>query len=70
MYYIQGVSKKVSIKHIFEFQTLGGVFLEVQNNSKNFGTKENSRSFSKILSKLTWFSSKTWIFMTLSVLKF
>ena len=31
--------KKVTFKPIFEFLTLGGVFLEVRNNSKNFGKK-------------------------------
>ena len=57
-YKIQGVPKKVSVKPIFEFETLGGVFLGVKNNSKNFGNKNNSRFFSKILSKWTLFSSK------------
>ena len=55
---VQGVPKKVSVKPIFEFETLGGVFLGVKNNSKNFGNKNNSRFFSKILSKWTLFSSK------------
>ena len=49
--HIQGVPKKVSVKPIFEFQTLGGVFLGVKNNSKNFGNKKNSRLLSKIWSK-------------------
>ena len=31
--------KKCSLKAIFEFQTLGGVFLGVNINSKNFGEK-------------------------------
>ena len=63
---IQGVPKKVSVKPIFEFETLGGVFLGVKNNSKNFGNKKNIRLLSKILSKLTLFISKThkfWCFM-------
>ena len=42
----------------FEFLTLGGVFLGVKNNSKNFGNKKNIRLLSKILSKLTLFIRK------------
>ena len=57
--YIQDVPKKVSVKPIFEFQTLGGVFLGVKNNSKDFENKKNSRFFSKILSNWTLFSSKS-----------
>ena len=38
---LQGVPKKMWFKPIFEFLTLGGVFLGVKNNSKNFGTKKN-----------------------------
>ena len=34
--YIQGVPKKVSVKPTLEFENLGGVFLGVKNNSKNF----------------------------------
>ena len=60
---IQGVPKKVSVKPIFEFQTLGGVFLGVKNNSKNFENKKNSRFFSKILSNWTLFSSKSYNFL-------
>ena len=37
--YIQGVPKKVSVKPIFKFQTLGGVFFGVKKNSKNFKHK-------------------------------
>ena len=35
----------------YEFLTLGGLFLGVKNNSKNSGTKKDTRLFSKILSK-------------------
>ena len=55
---IQGVPKKVSVKPTLEFQNLGGVFLGVKNNSKNFENKKNSRLFSKILSKWTLFVIK------------
>ena len=55
---VQGVPKKVSVKPNLEFQNLGGVFLRVANNSKNFGNKKNSRLFSKILSKWTLFIRK------------
>ena len=48
----------MSIKPIFEFQTMGGVFLGVKNNSKNFENKKNIGLFSKILSKWTLFYSK------------
>ena len=34
--YLQGVPKKMVILSGFEFLTLGGVFLGVKNNSKNF----------------------------------
>ena len=61
--YLQGVPKKVSVRPIFEFQTLGGVFLGVKNNSKNFENKKNSRFFSKILSNWTLFSSKSYNFL-------
>ena len=47
---LQGVPKKMVIWKGFEFLTLGGVFLGVKNNSKNFGNKKNIRLFSKILS--------------------
>ena len=33
---LQGVPKKIVILSGFEFLTLGGVFLGVKNNSKNF----------------------------------
>ena len=56
--HIQGVPKKVSVKPTLEFQNLGGVFLGVKNNSKNFENKKNSRLFSKILSKWTLFVRK------------
>ena len=32
--------KKMVIQKVFEFLTLGGVFLGVKNNSKNFGNKK------------------------------
>ena len=38
---LQGVPKKMVIRKGFEFLTLGGVFLGVKNNSKNFGNKKN-----------------------------
>ena len=37
---LQGVPKKMSLLSGFEFLTLGGVFLGVKNNSKNFGNKK------------------------------
>ena len=37
---LQGVPKKMVILSGFEFLTLGGVFLGVKNNSKNFGNKK------------------------------
>jgi len=55
---LQGVPKKIGPLSSSEFSDLGGVFLGVKNNSKNFGNKNNSRFFSKILSKWTLFSSK------------
>ena len=48
--HLQGVPKKIIFKLIFEFLSLGGVFLGVKNNSKNFGSKRNIRFLSKILS--------------------
>ena len=39
-YMLQGVPKKMVIRKSFEFLTLGGVFLGVKNNSKNFGNKK------------------------------
>ena len=56
---LQGVPKKMVILSGFEFLTLGGVFLGVKNNSKNFGNKKNIGLFSKILSKWTLFYSKS-----------
>ena len=38
--YIQGVPKKIGILSSSDFLGLGGVFLGVKNNSKNFGNKE------------------------------
>ena len=46
---LQSVNKKMWFKPIFEFLTLEGVFLGVENN-KNFGNKKNIGLFSKILS--------------------
>ena len=60
--------KLTVVKPIFEFLTLGGVFLGVKNNSKNFGNKKNIRLLSKILSKLTLFIRKVqkfWCFYDL-----
>ena len=48
---LQGVPKKIGILSSFEFLDLGGVFLGVKNNSKNFGNKKNIGLYSKILSK-------------------
>jgi hypothetical protein len=48
---LQGVPKRMLLLSGFEFLTLGGVFLGVKNNSKNFGNKKNIRLLSKILSK-------------------
>ena len=36
---LQGVPKKIGILSSFDFLGLGGVFLGVKNNSKNFGKK-------------------------------
>ena len=41
----------MSFKPIFEFQTLGGVFLGVKTNSKIFGNQKNIGLFSTILRK-------------------
>ena len=65
---LQGVPKKMWSKLIFEFFTMGRVFLGVKNNSKNFGNKKNIRLLSKILSKLTLFlrkMQKFWCFYEL-----
>ena len=56
---LQGVPKKMVIRKGFKFLTLGGVFLGVKNNSKNFRNKKNIGLFSKILSKWTLFHSKS-----------
>ena len=37
---LQGVPKKIGILSSFEFLDMGGVFLRVKNNSKNFGNKK------------------------------
>ena len=42
-----GCPKKMVILSGFEFLTLAGVFLGVKINSKNSGTKKNTRLFSK-----------------------
>ena len=47
---------------IFQFLTLGGVFLGVKNNSKNYKNKKNIRLFGKILSKRTLFYSVQCLF--------
>ena len=65
---LQGVPKKIWFKLIFEFLTMGRVFLGVKNNSKNFGNKKIIRLLSKILSKLTLFirkMQKFWCFYEL-----
>ena len=54
--YLQGVPKKIGILSSSDFLGLGGVFLGVKNNSKNFGNKKNIGLLCKILSKLTFFS--------------
>ena len=48
---LQGVPKKIGLLSSFEFLGLGGEFLGVKNNSKNFGNKKNLGVFSKILRK-------------------
>ena len=37
---LQGVPKKMGLLSSFDFLGLGGVFLGVKNNSKNFGNKK------------------------------
>ena len=37
---LQGVPKRMLLLSGFEFLTLGGVFLGVENNSKNFGNQK------------------------------
>ena len=54
-----GCPKKIGLLSSFEFLGLGGVFLGVKNNSKNFGNKKNIRLFRKILSKWTLFYWKS-----------
>ena len=56
---LQGVPQKIGILSSFKFLDLGGVFLGVKNNSKNFGNHKNIRVYSKILSKTTLFYSKS-----------
>ena len=48
---LQGVPKKIGLLSSFEFLDLGGVFLGVKNNSKNFGNKKKIWLLTKILSK-------------------
>ena len=55
---LQGVPKKIGLLSSFEFLGLGGVFLGVKNNSKNFGNKKNIGLYSKILSKWAFFIRK------------
>ena len=47
--HIQGVPKKVSVKPNLELQNLGGVFLGVKNNSKNFENKKIVGCLAKFL---------------------
>ena len=63
---LQGVPKKMVIQKGFEFLTLGGVFLGVKKDSKNFGNKKNTGLFSKILSKWALFCSKSSNFLEFS----
>ena len=63
---LQDVQTKMHLLSSFEFLTLGGVFLEVKNNYKNFGNKKNIGLFSKILSKWTLFCSKSSNFLEFS----
>ena len=48
---LQGVPKKMGLLSGFEFLGLGGVFLGVKNNAKNFWNKKNIGLYSKFLSK-------------------
>ena len=57
------VSQKNILKLIFEFLSLRGVFLGVQNNSKIFGNKKNIRLFKKFLSKWTLLHSNSFNFL-------
>ena len=70
---LQGVPKKIGILSSFEFLELGGVFLGIKNNSNNFGNKNNSRFFGKILRKWTLFVRKMkkimWIFEFIAMLR-
>ena len=62
------VSQKMWFKLIFEFLTMGRVFLGVKNDFNNFGNKKIIRLLSKILSKLTLFirkMQKFWCFYEL-----
>ena len=66
--HLQGVPKKMWFKLIFEFLTMGRVFLGVKNDFNNFGNKKIIRLLSKILSKLTLFirkMQKFWCFYEL-----
>ena len=56
---LQGVPKKMVILSGFEFLTLRGVFLGIKINSKNFGTKKNTRLFSKIVKPKSKSKSKS-----------
>ena len=56
--YYRVSQKKIGLLSSFEFLGLGGVFLGVKNNSKNFGNKKNIGLFSKILSKWAFFIRK------------
>ena len=62
--------KKMLFNPIFEFQTLGGEFLWVKNNSKN---KKDKRLFNKIISKWTLFVRKIqkimWFFDFMAMLR-
>ena len=40
-YHLQGVQKSMLLLSGFQFLTLGGMFLGVENNSKNFGNQKN-----------------------------
>ena len=53
--YIYKVSQKNFLQLIFESLSLGGVFLRVKNNSKNFETKMNIGLFRGNLKKKSLF---------------
>ena len=48
---LHGVPKKIIFKPIFEFLSMGGVFLGVKNNTKNSGSKKNIRFLNKKVQK-------------------